>query len=153
MSRAFGADSVVLSGEKDTGVIESVDKISLKWGGKFTATYEKSGQKVMRDWKSKGGKIAHLTMYGLPVQKILPEIQAATVKIPLLVVIGAEKVPREVYELADWNVSVTTQPHSEVAALAVFLHMFQEGEELEKSFEGAELRINPSPRGKNISKT
>jgi len=34
--------------------------------------------------------------------------------------VRAEKVPAEMYDLADWNVAVDNQPHSEVAALASF---------------------------------
>ncbi|NIS35916.1 MAG: tRNA (cytidine(56)-2'-O)-methyltransferase, partial [Actinobacteria bacterium] len=45
----------------------------------------------------------------------------ARAEAPLLVVVGAAKVSFDVYEAADWNVAVTNQPHSEVAALAVFL--------------------------------
>jgi tRNA (cytidine56-2'-O)-methyltransferase len=67
----------------------------------------------------------------------------------ILVVVGAEKVPAEMYDLADWNVAVGSQPHSEVAALAVFLDHLMEGQELTKDFDGG-LRIIPSPRGKQV---
>ena len=36
-----------------------------------------------------------------------------------LIAVGGPKVPGEVYKLADYNVAVTSQPHSEVAALAI----------------------------------
>ena len=67
----------------------------------------------------------------------------------ILVVVGAEKVPAEMYDLADWNVAVGSQPHSEVAALAVFLDHLMEGQELNKDFDGG-LKIIPSPRGKQV---
>ena len=38
----------------------------------------------------------------------------------VIVVVGGTKVPAETFEIADFNVSVGNQPHSEVAALAVF---------------------------------
>ena len=63
--------------------------------------------------------------------------------------VGAEKVPAEVYQLADWNVAVGNQPHSEVAALAVFLDRLFQGEELGQQFEGG-LKIVPSSRGKEV---
>ena len=50
---------------------------------------------------------------------------------------------------ADWNVAVGNQPHSEVAALAVFLDRLFHGEELAREFEGG-LKIVPSPRGKEV---
>ena len=68
-----------------------------------------------------------------------------------LVVVGGPKVPGEVYGLADWNVSVTSQPHSEVSALAVFLHELFEGRELDGVFEGARMRITPQERGKRVN--
>jgi tRNA (cytidine56-2'-O)-methyltransferase len=68
----------------------------------------------------------------------------------LLVIVGGEKVPPEAYRLADWNVAVTNQPHSEVAALAVFLHEYFQGRELRKRFERARRRIVPQARGKKI---
>ena len=40
---------------------------------------------------------------------------------PAVVVVGGTKVPSEVFHLSDYNISVGNQPHSEVAALAVFL--------------------------------
>ena len=150
VARAFGADEIILSGEKDSGVIKSVDGITLRWGGEFTARYEKNWKKVLKEWKKKGGKIVHLTMYGLRVQDEIAEVREQAKKAGLLVVIGAEKVPAEVYELADWNIGVTNQPHSEVAALGVFLHMLQKGEELEKKFPGAEIKVEPSARRKTI---
>ena len=67
----------------------------------------------------------------------------------LMIVVGAEKVPREVYDLADRNVSVGNQPHSEVAALAIFLDRYSGGKALEKGFRGG-LTIVPNPRGKTV---
>ena len=52
----------------------------------------------------------------------------------LLVVVGAEKVPREIYELADYNVGVGSQPHSEISALAILLDRIQKGKQFEKNF-------------------
>jgi tRNA (cytidine56-2'-O)-methyltransferase len=53
-----------------------------------------------------------------------------------MVVVGAEKVPPDLYRLADYNVAVTNQPHSEIAALSVFLDHLQRGQELKADFEG-----------------
>ena len=68
----------------------------------------------------------------------------------LLVIVGAEKVPREIYNLASYNVSVGSQPHSEVAALAVFLDRLFMGEELYTTFVKAKIRVKPSSRGKEV---
>jgi tRNA (cytidine56-2'-O)-methyltransferase len=85
-------------------------------------------------------------MYGEPLAEKIPEIRRAAKKKGLLVVIGAEKVPREVYALCDYNVSVGNQPHSEVAALAVFLHELSEGRELNKKFANARITVTPNAR-------
>jgi tRNA (cytidine56-2'-O)-methyltransferase len=67
----------------------------------------------------------------------------------MLIVVGAEKVPPEVYQEADFNVAVGNQPHSEVAALAIFLDRLSEGEGLHQDFEG-KLTVLPCERGKRI---
>ena len=64
----------------------------------------------------------------------------------LLVVVGAEKVPWDVYEQAEYNVGVTNQPHSEVASLAVFLDRLFEGEELVAVGKFIELHVAKHPQ-------
>ena len=64
---------------------------------------------------------------------------------------GAEKVPREIYELADYNVGIGCQPHSEISALAILLDRIQEGRQFEREFPGAARRIIPSSNGKNVA--
>ena len=142
VSRAFGADGIVYSGEIDQKVLESVRNVSKEWGGKFEVKYEKNWRGFVKKWK---GKIAHLTMYGIPVQKVIGKIRKEK---NLLIIIGGEKVPPEAYELADWNVSVTNQPHSEIAALAIFLDKIFKGKELDKRFLKAKKKIVPQERGK-----
>ena len=87
-------------------------------------------------------------MYGIPIQKRINEIRK--IKGDILVVIGSQKVPRVVYELADYNIAVTNQPHSEVAALAIFLHELFEGKELDKKFENPMIEIIPQEKGKKV---
>ena len=67
----------------------------------------------------------------------------------LLLVIGAEKVPRYVYEYADANIAIGNQPHSEVAALAIFLDRYTNGAWMTKQFHG-NIQIIPSERGKQV---
>jgi tRNA (cytidine56-2'-O)-methyltransferase len=147
VSRALGATSAVICGESANDVVESVRKIGEHWGGEFGARYEKSWRKAITDAKKAGYKVVHLTMYGERVQEKMGEIRGAG---KIAVIVGAEQVPGEVYELADYNISVTSQPHSEVAALAVFLDRYFEGAELEREFRGAKLKIIPSAREKKV---
>ena len=58
-------------------------------------------------------------------------------------------VPGDLYGVADYNVSVTNQPHSEVAALAIFLDRYNHGDELSARLEGR-MEVIPKARGKEI---
>ncbi len=145
VARALGAGRIILSGEQDARVAESWRKVPLNWGGSFKGEYRADWRRVMRSFK--GAKV-HLTMYGEPVQKKIAAIRGHR---NVLVVVGAEKVPPDAYNIADYNVAVTNQPHSEVAALAIFMHMYFRGKELDKKFANARLRIVPMGRGKKIA--
>ena len=48
------------------------------------------------------------------------------------------------------NIAVGNQPHSEIAALAIFLDRFFQGKELTQSFDNAKMKIIPSSRGKSV---
>jgi len=150
-SRAFGADGVFYSGERDGNVEKSVEKVNKSWGGAFEVKYCRSWKQTVSEWKRSSGEVVHLTMYGLPLQEIVSELRRSPKD--KLIVVGGAKVPGAVYGLADWNVAVTSQPHSEVSALGVFLHELLEGIELLKQFKRAECRIVPQPRGKKVVKT
>jgi tRNA (cytidine56-2'-O)-methyltransferase len=94
------------------------------------------------------GKMVHLTMYGLQAHEAINEVKENDE--PLLIVVGGAKVPWDVYEEADWNISVTTQPHSEVSALAIFMHLLQGDAALQHEFPGGRLKITPNTRGKDV---
>ena len=113
-----------------------------RFGGKFKIRTGVDWRRAIKAWK---GEVVHLTMYGESLSKAVPTIKAKD----LMIIVGAEKVPREVYDLADRNISVGNQPHSEVAALAIFLDRYMGGKSLEKRLRGR-LTIVPSPRGKTV---
>jgi len=145
VARAFGAKGLTYSGEKDENLEKSLKKVVEKWGGPFEINYEKNWKKII---KKRKGKIVHLTMYGLPLQNIMNEIK--TCKEDLLVLIGSQHIPGEVYYLSDWNVAVTNQPHSEVAALAMFLDRMFNGNELTEKFRNTKIKIVPQEKGKKL---
>lgn len=147
-ARALGASGVFLSGDHDKKLMENVQDVVKRWGGEFRIEYRKGWDNLLDEWKNRGGEIIHLTMYGEPVQTVTPKIRKSPQD--KLVVVGGSRVPSKVYQEADWNVSVTTQPHSEVSSLALFLHMLYEGKELELEFEGGDMKIIPSQKGKNV---
>ena len=91
------------------------------------------------------GQIIHLTMYGETLDKAMEHIDSTG---DIMIVVGAEKVPRELYEMASINVGVGNQPHSEVAALGVFLHTLFDGKM--PVFDDGQMKIIPNPRGKTV---
>ena len=145
VARAFGAEEMLMNG-RDASVEESLADVAKRWGGDFVLQADVSWKGEAVRWKEAGGKVVHLTMYGSNLPDVIDEIRKSE---RILVVVGAEKVPAEMYDLADWNVAVGNQPHSEVAALAVFLDRLFEGRELVEEFTGG-LKIVPSPRGKQV---
>ena len=142
-ARAFGADAVVVS-PRDAGLERTLRGVVAKFGGPFEVRTGVPWREFLGSWR---GPVVHLTMYGERLEDALPRIPRGR---DLLIVVGAEKVPRAVYDLATFNVSVGNQPHSEVAALAVFLDRFLQGEGLRRSFQGR-VRIVPSRRGKVVA--
>ena len=148
-ARAFGASGIVYSGDEDKKLEEKIMDVVARWGGPFFIRYEPDWRAFIRRWKAGGGFVCHLTMYGLHIDDCMGFVPRDR---PILVVVGSEKVPREVYGLADLNMAIGHQPHSEVAALAIFLDRFFGGSELRREFEGAKLKIEPRERGKKIIK-
>lgn len=143
-ARAFGAAGMYLAA-RDAGVVRSIEDVVERWGGSFSVEDGISPRRCIREWKESGGVVVHLTMYGIPLQEAVESLKGEE---RVLAVVGAEKVPGEIYGLADYNLSVTTQPHSEISSLAVFLDHLFSGEELGITYPDAKMKIRPSPRGK-----
>ncbi|MEM4160425.1 MAG: tRNA (cytidine(56)-2'-O)-methyltransferase [Thermoplasmata archaeon] len=141
-ARAFGADLVYIT-PPDEKIKATVDGVTERFGGPFRVELAESWRKVIKEWQ---GIVVHLTMYGIHIDEALKEIPRDA---PLLVVVGAEKVPGEIYKLANYNVAIGNQPHSEVAALAVFLDRYLEGKGLRKKFNG-KIEILPQKQGKKV---
>jgi tRNA (cytidine56-2'-O)-methyltransferase len=151
-ARALGASGFVLSDAVDEKIKETVEKVAVTWGGDFSFEMGTRWKNTVRDWKNQGGIVVHLTAYGENVQtsNVLERIRSHQKDV--LVIVGSQKVPREFYsaEVSDFNVAVGNQPHSECAALAIFLDRLFEGKTLGTPFEHAKLKIVPQERGKKI---
>ena len=121
-ARALGASKVYIAGEWDEKIIESVTKVVDEWGNSFYFEFidHEQWEFVINHYRSINWSIIHLTMYGQNLPKFLTENETNLDK--CLIVLGGEKIPSQVYKMADWNIGVTNQPHSEVAALAIFLY-------------------------------
>ena len=147
-ARALGAEGMLLDSD-DAGIEKSIGEVTQRWGGSFYVRRITSWRSEVKKWKEAGGKVMHLTMYGMNLPDVINEIVTDN----LLIIVGAEKVPPDVYELADWNVAVGNQPHSEVAALAVTLdrlNALSGRDALKEQFAGGELNIVPRRRGKEV---
>jgi tRNA (cytidine56-2'-O)-methyltransferase len=160
VARAFGASRMIYSGQHDSGLESSIQSLVSSWGGDFTVQYEKNFRKVIKEHKKNGFIVIQLTMYGIPIQETIRKLQTEHSKLEtgngqLLIIVGSEAVPGDIYELADYNIAVTNQPHSEVAALAIVLDRLMDGKELEREFDSrfqGKVRIEPSKNGKKVIK-
>ena len=148
VARAFGADGIIISNTKDTGIEASINKVVKTWGGEFFIRSGEPWKKAVEKWRDAGGLVIHLTMYGMPFEDVLHKVKDKD----LLVVVGAEKMPGDIFRVADLNVAVGNQPHSEVAALAIFLDRAFGGSELKKEFKNGKLKIIPTEKWKKVEK-
>lgn len=150
VSRAFGANKMIVCESKDEIAENTIKGVNERWGGNFKVEFIQDWKEAITKLKKRGYIIVHLTMYGLKVQEVEKKINKLN---KIAVLIGSQKVEREVYEIADYNVSITNQPHSEIAALAVFLDRTQQGKELGKKFLKSKLKIIPQEKGKKVINT
>lgn len=146
-ARAMGAAHFVLCGEADDKVLETLRDVSDTFGGDFSSEYRRGALSWLRGFKADGGTIVHLTMYGEPHDAVAPTVDISS---PIAVVVGGAKVPGEVFKLADHNVAVGHQPHSEVAALALFMDALMGGVAAPDHFAGARLEVRGHPSGKVV---
>ncbi len=149
-ARTFGAKGVLLA-SNDPYLKDNIDSISRRFGGAFFIKNNVNPIVEINEWKKNGGKICHLSMYGINYPLISSEIQCEK---NILIIVGAEKVPPEYYKISDWNVAIGNQPHSEVAALSVFLDRYYTSlgkDPLQKKFTNSLIQINPCRNGKQVN--
>jgi tRNA (cytidine56-2'-O)-methyltransferase len=148
VARALGADRAVFVGGAEQSR-RTVAGVTDRFGGPFDVEVTDAYRPIVREY-GEAGTVVHLTMYGQPVEDVQADLRAAHADGPLLVVVGAEKVPFDVYDAADYNVAVTNQPHSEVAGLAVLLDRLFEGRQLDREWVDADKRVVPKATGKLV---
>ncbi len=144
-ARALGADKMVYSGDRDSKMEENIESVVERWGGDFGVEHVKSWKTFLKDFD---GKRVYLSMYGLPIQNRIEDIR--NYEEDICVTVGGEKVPGDIYNYIDLQIAVTNQPHSEVAALGVFLDRLQEGLGLDENFNGS-VEVVPKNKGKEVS--
>jgi len=143
-ARAFGAEKMYLHPPDPELALRLAD-VTATWGGTFRVEGAPDWKAVVRGFD---GQVVHLTMYGEPLEPRLPELRRQT---SILAVVGGAKVPAELYRRAGLNIAVGHQPHSEVAALAVFLAHVR-GVPGPAPWPGATQAIVPMARGKKVAR-
>src|SRR5438477_2044797 len=84
-ARALGADGVIIADREDK-VVESTNRdVTNRFGGPFEAESGKPWKHAVRDWSAMGGRIVHLTAYGLPLPKMLSELHDADADLLVIV--------------------------------------------------------------------
>jgi len=146
VARSFGAQKIYMN-EVNPEIKRTISDINKTWGGNFKIEIISEWKKIIKEKKNAAVKIVHLTMYGQNINNIETKIRNED---KIMIVVGAEKVPREIYELADYNVAVGSQPHSEVSALGVLLDRIQQGKQFEFKFKNPERVIIPQEQGKDV---
>ena len=146
VARAFGARKILMT-EVNPDIKCTIEKVTNIWGGNFSLEFIENWKSEIKMKKNSGFKIVHLSMYGEKINDIQDKLNKQE---KLLIVVGAEKVPREIYEVSDFNVSIGNQPHSEISALSVLLDRIQYGTQFDNVFSGAKRKIVPSKRGKSV---
>ena len=145
VARAFGASKIYMN-EINPDIRDTINQINTTWGGKFEIEFITDWKNVINS-KKNTSKIIHLTMYGENINEIQNDIQKEK---EVLIVVGAEKVPRTIYEKSDFNVSVANQPHSEISALAIVLDRLYKGKQFDMKFDNHTRKIIPSKKGKKV---
>ena len=115
VARAFGADSILID-TKDDKIEKSIRSTCNRFGGDFTVKSGVDKKKIIKEWN---GKIIHLTMYGEKLDKSLKKFDK---KQNLLVIVGAEKVPPYIYEMADLSRCLALLGSGPVQLDRVFAH-------------------------------
>ena len=141
-ARAFGATRMLLH-PPDPDLAARVAAVTHRWGGTFEVLPAEEWRSTVRHFD---GTVVHLTMYGLPLERVLPRLARAR---RILLVVGGAKVPPDLYRISEYNVAVGHQPHSEVAALAVVLERLL-GVPGPRAIPGAPQRVIPRARGKRV---
>ncbi|HJN55145.1 MAG TPA: hypothetical protein QF646_02010 [Candidatus Poseidoniales archaeon] len=153
VARAWGATRLLISGDRDSGVLDTVRDVNGRFGGTMDCSHESSSTRWLKRFVAgsledvgQPGLAIHLTMYGLPVDDVIPSLPRDQ---PTAFVVGGPKVPPEIWDICQHHVSIGSQPHSEVAALAIALDRWgARPDDVDTS--DARLRIVPAAQGKQV---
>ncbi len=141
-ARALGASEITFTGKSDKQLLSKIKKMNIKWGGKFKVSFT-ANYKDLISRSEKAIKI-YLTRYGTSLNEKARMI--STYKNIILIVTQKDDVEYVRKNIADFNVSITRQPHCSSAAVAIFLHEYYKGRELAMHFENAKYKIDSASK-------
>ncbi|MEE9284037.1 MAG: tRNA (cytidine(56)-2'-O)-methyltransferase [Nitrososphaerales archaeon] len=151
VARALGASAMIIAGDRDDDIIKGIQRVNRAWGGDFQIEYRKEWRALINRWASRADALVILaTMYGVNLLDVTKRLRKESAEKEILLIIGSEKMPAEVFHLADLNVAVSNQPHSEVAAVALILEKIFGSRTLKRSFEGRTYEVVPRSSGKQV---
>ncbi len=149
IARALGADGMIMTDVADEKIESSIRNVNENWGSNFFIEMGIKWRALINKIKENNDLLIHLTMYGLRLDEdIIDEIRGFNKNVYIFV--GSQKVPSIIYNLADYNISITNQPQSECGALAIFLDRLFKGKNLYLEFENAKFKIIPARHGKKV---
>lgn len=149
-SRAFGANAVIFTttDKKSMNKMKRLcQSVSKEWGGTFNIQFISNWKTFIP--KKKNYKSIYLTRYGIGITE--KEYELRTYKNILLILSVSENI-KELYNIADFNISITHQPHTIISAIVAFLSVYYHGRELALHFENAEYKIIPEVHGIHVEK-
>ncbi len=144
--RILGIYNIYYTGDKDEKLEKNINKVEKNWGKCLNVQHIKKPLKLIEEKKKEGYTIVHLTMYGIPYKQKINEIKKLK---NILIIIGSEKVPSEIYKLSDYNISIGNQPHSELTALVILSYELNNCKLKECSVKSL-YRIIPQEKGKKV---
>src|SRR3989442_14249542 len=76
-ARAFGAEGVIIADREDKRVESTIREVARRFGGDFSIESGKPWRKTIRAWSDQGGKVVHLTAYGLKRPAVVHDVNEA----------------------------------------------------------------------------
>ena len=150
IARAFGASGIVFTSNDKKLAAKSqrfCRDICDKWGGSFSVSFTNSWKDYIKS--KRNYKTIYLTRYGIPIRQA--EYALRTYKNMLIIVSFSEKI-KELYDIADFNISITSQPHTMASSMTALLRTYYRDRELSMHFENAKYKIIPEQHGIHIDK-
>ena len=150
IARAFGASEIVFT-MNDSKLKSKAQRfcndICKKWGGSFSVSFTNNWKAYIKN--KRNYKTIYLTRYGTPMRQA--EYVLRTYKNMLIIASFSEKI-NELYTIADFNISITSQPHTVASSITSLLRAYYRNRELSMHFENAKYKVIPEPHGIHIDK-